>query len=87
MSTGYSPNAWHYGGVFLSFLKAGDETGALAIQSEWRDIQACNVQSVEVVFAPMASLCLEQINTLSSVIETVLWEGQRRQIFTKLVLL
>ncbi|CAM9449189.1 unnamed protein product, partial [Ectocarpus sp. 8 AP-2014] len=40
VSTGYSPNAWHYGGVFLSFLKAGDETGALAIQSEWRDIQA-----------------------------------------------
>ncbi|CAM9110996.1 unnamed protein product [Ectocarpus fasciculatus] len=39
-STGYSPNAWHYGGVFLSFLKAGDETGALAIQSEWRHIQA-----------------------------------------------
>ncbi|CAN0212310.1 unnamed protein product, partial [Ectocarpus sp. 13 AM-2016] len=44
VSTGYSPNAWHYGGVFLSFLKAGDETGALAIQSEWRDIQACNAR-------------------------------------------
>ncbi|CAB1117846.1 unnamed protein product [Ectocarpus sp. CCAP 1310/34] len=54
VSTGYSPNAWHYGGVFLSFLKAGDETGALAIQSEWRDIQACNAREATERMRPGA---------------------------------
>lgn len=38
--TGHAPNAWHYGAVFLAFLNAGDEAGALAIQSEWRSLQS-----------------------------------------------
>lgn len=37
--TGHKPNAWHYGAVFLGFFRAGDEAGALAIQSEWRSLQ------------------------------------------------
>ena len=38
--TGHAPNAWHHGAVFLAFLKAGNEAGALAIQSEWRSLQS-----------------------------------------------
>ncbi|CAM9155364.1 unnamed protein product, partial [Hapterophycus canaliculatus] len=39
-ATDHLPNAWHYGAVFLSFLRAGEESGALAVRSEWRDMQA-----------------------------------------------
>ncbi|CAM9591736.1 unnamed protein product [Scytosiphon promiscuus] len=39
-ATGHLPNSWHYGAVFLSFLRAGDESGAVAVRSEWRDLQA-----------------------------------------------
>lgn len=40
-ATGHRPNSWHYGAVFLACLKAGDEDGALSVQSEWREMQVC----------------------------------------------
>lgn len=46
VNTRHEPNGWHYGAVSMACLKAGDEDGALSVQSEWRDKQVCSINRV-----------------------------------------
>lgn len=56
VNTRHEPNGWHYGAVSMACLKAGDEDGALSVQSEWRDKQVC---SINRVYLPIRRRCVD----------------------------